>query len=54
MVIKKSISILKNNEHFHKLECKEGNIIFVPNYWLILYKNSGKSECSVENFPIRH
>ena len=39
---------IENNEHFHKLECKEGNIIFVPNYWLIYIKNSGKSECSIE------
>lgn len=39
---------VENNEHFHKLDCQEGNIIFVPNYWLIYIKNSGKSQCSIE------
>lgn len=39
---------IENNEHFHKLECQKGDIVFVPNHWLIYIKNSGQSHCSIE------
>jgi len=36
------------NDHFHKLQCETGNIVFVPNHWMIYIKNIGKDECWVE------
>lgn len=36
------------NDHFHKLHCERGTIIFVPNHWMVYIKNNGKEECWVE------
>lgn len=39
---------IENNEHFHKVECVEGTILFVPNDWIVYIKNPKKDDCWVE------
>jgi len=41
---------IENNEHFHKVKCNKGMIMFVPNYWMIYVKNIATSDCFIEKF----
>jgi hypothetical protein len=36
------------NEHFHKIECSKGTIVYVPNDWLIYIQNLETVDCWIE------
>lgn len=44
---------IESNDHFHKLKCKKGTMIFVPNHWMVYIKNSGKEECWIEKISYK-
>jgi len=45
---KETKKYIENNDHFHKVNCIKGTIMFVPNDWMIIVQNIGKLDCLVE------
>tara|TARA_B100001996_G_C18543405_1_gene547851 strand:+ start:182 stop:823 length:642 start_codon:yes stop_codon:yes gene_type:complete len=41
-------SYIENNKHFHRIDGKKGNIVFIPNNWLLYIKNKQSEECYIE------
>lgn len=39
---------IEHNDHFHKMKCGKGTIVFVPNDWMVYIKNAGLQECLIE------
>ena len=39
---------IENNEHFHRVICVKGTILFVPNDWIVYIKNAEKDDCWIE------
>tara|TARA_A100001011_G_C14306137_1_gene843216 strand:- start:87 stop:740 length:654 start_codon:yes stop_codon:yes gene_type:complete len=46
--VKEIESYIENSEHFPRVDCEKGTIIFVPNNWLVYLKNIGSKDCWVE------
>ena len=41
-------SYIEGNQHFHNITCNKGNIIFVPNEWIVYIKNKNDEDCLIE------